>query len=284
METQVSFSETSAQNSSQEKHITQEPDFLQRDEAYERRKQRQREYYHKNKDRIRAQQREYYATQDKAAHAARVRKYRQENKEKTAALRKIYRANNKEKFKAYDEKHQQKHRERLREKSSAYWEANREALLAQKREYNASANAKEKRRKYYEENKYRICNYILNCYCLKAIEQIRASCPSEVSIYMQRYPFEEYAEAFIRRALHRYNIYRSHGMYDDCYDAGMLAYLYSIHRCAVMQYTYTQAYIKKMIRVYIICAIVVYQESKNVCRVNGLREIHLDTEGFHNLH
>ena len=159
-----------------------------------------------------------------------------------------------------------------------------ETYERRRRECSASAEIKEKRRKYYQENKYRICNRVLNCYCLKAIEQIRASCPGKVGSYMRQYPFEEYAEVFIRRALCRYNIYRTHGMYDDCYDAGMLAYLYSIHRCAAAQYTHTQAYIKKMIRIYIICAMVVYQESKNICRVNGLRETCLDAEYFNDLY
>ena len=158
-----------------------------------------------------------------------------------------------------------KNKERLLERSKAYWEANRETLLAKKREY-------------YEKNRYRLCNYSLNCYCLKAIEKIRNSCPDEVDSYMKSYPFEECAEIFIRRALRRHGIYPSHGVYDDCYDAGMMAYLYSIHRCAAMKYTHTQAYIKKMIRVYIICAIVIYYEAKNLCRTNGLREIRLDAE------
>ena len=97
---------------------------------------------------------------------------------------------------------------------------------------------------------------------------------------MKNYPFEEYGEIFIIRALRRYGIYPAHGMYADCYDAGMLAYLYSIHRCAFMGYTYTEPYIKKMVRIYIICAIAVYKETKNLCRVNGFTEIRLDADYF----
>jgi len=157
-----------------------------------------------------------------------------------------------------------------------------DALLAAKREHDAKI--KEKRREYYEKNRYRICNHTLNSYCLKAMEKIRVSHPEAVDSYIQQYPFEEYAEKYIRRVLYIHKISRSHGMHDDCYDAGMMAYLYSIHRCACMQYTHTQAYIKKMIRIYVVCAIVIYHESRNICRTNGFSEIRLDKEGFHNLY
>jgi hypothetical protein len=145
-----------------------------------------------------------------------------------------------------------------------------------KREYNAKNI--EKRRKYYEDNRYRICNHTLNVYCIKAIEGIRTSCLDTVNDYMKCYPFEEYAEHFIKRELNKNNIYPSQGKYADCYDAGMLAYLYSIHRCAAMRYSHTEAYIKKMIRIYIICALVIYDDTKNLCRANGFREIQLDAE------
>ena len=142
----------------------------------------------------------------------------------------------------------------------------------------ASEEIRGKRRKYYEDNKYRICNHTLNCYCTKSIEQIRGVCLDTVNDYINRYPFEDYAERYINRELYLRKIYPSQSRYADCYDAGMLAYLYSIHRCAAMQYNHTAPYIKKMIRIYIICAIVVYDETNNLCRVNGLREIRLDAD------
>ena len=137
---------------------------------------------------------------------------------------------------------------------------------------------REKRRRYYKDNRYRICNYSLNCYCPKAIKKIRDSCLDAVNDYMDRYSFEEYAERDIKKELSKNKISSSQSVYDDCYDAGMLAYLYSIHRCAAMQYNHTEAYIKKMIRVYVICALVLYNETKNLCRTNGFREIRLDAD------
>ena len=114
------------------------------------------------------------------------------------------------------------------------------------------------------------------------MQKIRNECPDIVSDYIKRYPFEEYAEFYIKRALHIRKIYPAQDRYADCYDAGMFAYLYSIHRCAAMRYNHTEPYIKKMIRTYIICAIVVYEEAKNLCQENGFQEIRLNADASAN--
>ena len=102
--------------------------------------------------------------------------------------------------------------------------------------------------------------------------------PDRVDEYTNRYPFEEYAERYIKRELYIHEIFSTQDRYADCFDAGMLAYMYSIHRCAAMQYDYAAAYIKKMIRIYVICAVVVYSDTKNLCQMNDFREIRLDAE------
>ena len=99
-----------------------------------------------------------------------------------------------------------------------------------------------------------------------------------VDEYIARYPFEEYADSYIRKQLSIYKVYKSHSHYDDCFDAGMMAYLYSIHRCAEMSYSHVEPYIKKLIRIYIICAIVVHNDSKNLCKENNFSEVRLDSE------
>ena len=137
---------------------------------------------------------------------------------------------------------------------------------------------KNKSKKYYERNKYRLCYYKLNSYSFDAIEQISKKCSKTVRKYIENYPFEIYADKYIIQELNRYRIYTTHGNYDDCYDAGMIAYLYSVHRCAFMKYNHTEAYIKKMIRIYIICALVIYNETYNICKENGFQEIRLDAD------
>jgi len=133
-----------------------------------------------------------------------------------------------------------------------------------------------KSKNYYEKNKYRLCNNKLNFYSFYAIEQIQENCKETVNEYFERYPFEMYAENYILKELYKKNIYSTQDKYADCYDAGMIAYLYSICRCAYMKYNHTEAYIKKMVRVYIICALVVYTDTYNLCRENGFQEVRLD--------
>ena len=63
----------------------------------------------------------------------------------------------------------------------------------------------------------------------------------------------------------------------DCYDAGMLAYLYSVHRRAYMGYAHIEAYTAKMIRIYLICAKVAFYEANQLCRENQLYEVRLES-------
>jgi len=148
----------------------------------------------------------------------------------------------------------------------------------EKQRINAKMQVKEKRRKYYENNKYDICNKTINIYCIGKIEKIRNLHSEKVNEYMNRYPFEECADGYIKKQLRIHKIYSSHSHYDDCYDAGIMAYLYSIHRCAEMSYSYTEFYMKKLIRIYIICALVICNDTKNLCQINGFREIRLDAD------
>ena len=137
---------------------------------------------------------------------------------------------------------------------------------------------KEKRRKYYENNRYAICDKTINSYCASKIKKVRGLCIGRVNEYMVRYPFEKYADRYIKRQLSIYKVKPSDSRYADCYDAGMMAYLYSIHRCAEMSYSHTEPYIKKLVRIYIICALVVYDDTRNLCQANGFREVRLDAE------
>ena len=96
--------------------------------------------------------------------------------------------------------------------------------------------------------------------------------------YYHRYPFEEYGEPSIKKQLSRYRVFSHQARYQDCYDAGMLAYLFSIHRCAYMGFENVKAYINKMIQIYVICALVVYDDARNLCRANGFKEVRIDAD------
>ena len=141
-----------------------------------------------------------------------------------------------------------------------------------------SEERKEKRRQYYEKNRYRLCDNSLNHYTPKAIDQIRRLCPDAVNEYYSRYHFEEYGELPIKRQLSNYRIFSHQARYQDCYDAGMLAYLFSIHRCAYMGVENVRAYINKMIRIYVVCALVIYDDARNLCKANDFKEVRIDAE------
>ena len=157
-----------------------------------------------------------------------------------------------------------------------YYQRNRERLCQYQRDY--YQNNKEKRRAYYEKNRYSYCYRTLNKYAPRAIDKVQNACPAAVDEYYKRYPFEDFAERIIRYRLRKNEIYPSQAKYDDCYDACVLAYLYSIHRCAYLGVDYVRAYISKMIRIYMMCAIVVYDDAKNLCRENNFREVRIDAE------
>ena len=216
---------------------------------HERRKARQRAYYYANKEKIRAQQKEYYHKNiDKAAHAARIRKWRSENAERNRAVSRAYRKNNRARIYALEKKY----RSREPEKYKMY------------------------RQKYYLNHRYDICKYKLEIYTFRSMETIQSLIPDRVAAYTQQWDFEEYAHKRILRQLYKFSIYPSNHLYSDCYDAGMLAYLYTIHRCAWMGYDHVIPYMSRMIRVLIICALHVGRETENLCQHNGFRQYRLD--------
>lgn len=98
----------------------------------------------------------------------------------------------------------------------------------------------------------------------------------EVKKLLVEYPFEKCGEKLIKNIIYQYNIRNYSYEYDECFDAGMQAYLYSIHRCAAIKCFYVESYIKKVMRIYIKCAIVICNESRNICKENGFKNVELD--------
>ena len=69
--------------------------------------------------------------------------------------------------------------------------------------------------------------------------------------------------------------------YKECYDACLTAYLYSLYHCAISakreKEGYIMAYIRKLMRIYIIAALTVHDDASNLCKINGLRRIDADS-------
>lgn len=110
----------------------------------------------------------------------------------------------------------------------------------------------------------------------RAIEKVRRKCAEQVDALYEKFPFEGYVEKRLRQLLRKYGIAPTCGCYDDCYSAGMMAYLYSVHRCAYMGYKNEEGYVAKMLRIYLICAIVAYKDAQNLCHENGFCEVRID--------
>ncbi len=264
-----------------------------------------REYRRRNHEKVCAQRREYRA-RNREAFLERDRRYRAANREKVlacarqywwanrdrlTALKRTYNAEHREQRLAYyaanrdrireqQRLYREKNRAEILQKKRAYYLKNRESLLRKRREMPPEAReaARERWRRYYEKNRYTLCRKKLDEQCYRSIQDIRARCPERVQEYLSRYPFEQYARRQIERELAWRGISPAREVYMECYDAGMLAYLYSIHRCALMACGYTEYYIRKMIRILILCALVVSAEVGNLCRQNNLTEWRLDRE------
>lgn len=110
------------------------------------------------------------------------------------------------------------------------------------------------------------------------IRRIAELIPEKVKDYYVRYPFEVYGAPVIRKKLALCNIRREQQEYQECYDAAMVGYLYSIHRCAWKNYDYVEAYIRKMVSVCIILGWNLAHEMQYLCHTNQLQHISLDDE------
>lgn len=222
----------------------------------------------------------------------------EEYKARRYAQRRAWALANPEKTRSYGRKHYRKNTAARIRNSSTYYYAHKAARSAYSKDYYRKRKAQleaEKhgaapapRRNYTPlvirqvmspaERKMRRCERTLNRYAYDAMARAKSLCEKKVDAYFERYPFER-AERAVKRYLFRFGIRRDSGMYDDCYDAGMLAYLYSIHRCAVIDCVNVDGYLCKMIRIYILCALVLYRDSENLCRENGLHLVRIDDEG-----
>ena len=130
--------------------------------------------------------------------------------------------------------------------------------------------------KTHKSSQQRYYTKVIGEYCYRAMEKVRGKCEKEVNFLYEKFPYDGFAEKRLHHLLKRARIYEGQGYYADCVSAGMLAYMYSIHRCAAMGYTNVEGYIAKMLRIYIICAIVVYKNAENLCAENGFQRVKID--------
>jgi len=108
-------------------------------------KEKQKEYYEANKERIKERTKEYYEA-NKERIKERTKKYHEANKERikerTKEYCKKYRQENKESIKEYTKTYRQANREIINEKKKEYYEANREIINEKGKEYFKTENGK----------------------------------------------------------------------------------------------------------------------------------------------
>ena len=103
----------------------------------------------------------------------------------------------------------------------------------------------EYRKKYYQKHRYELCKKTINDIAYNRIAFFYKNYKKEIDNYLLKYPYEEYGDKIIKYYLYRMEIYKTNSVYDDCYDAGMTAYLYSVYICASTAKDYVIPYIKK---------------------------------------
>lgn len=90
------------------------------------------------------------------------------------------------------------------------------------------------------------------------------------------FPYEIYGERLIRKVLYQYGIRHTSREYADCVDAGAMAYMYCISRFAIIKCFHVEAYLNKVIKIFINCALIISNEDRYICREHNLKHIHLD--------
>lgn len=131
-------------------------------------------------------------------------------------------------------------------------------------------------KRYYTANKETICKNRLNRYAFNAIKRIKEAIPEKVDEYLLKYPWNAKREKFARMIILKKNIRLNSALFSECFEASMLAYIYAIHRCAVNDCNYVDDYIKKMTRIYVICAIIAFNADKSYLARQGYKTVSLD--------
>lgn len=123
---------------------------------------------------------------------------------------------------------------------------------------------------------------LLNVYSFNAIERIKKQGGSLVNEMFGKYSLEEYFYPYFKRLCYKYNVRRNAYLYQECYDAGMLAYVYSIYRCSIMKdrdnLQHVKAYIWKIVKIYFIAAMVISDDSRNLCKENGFKQVNCNED------
>lgn len=131
-------------------------------------------------------------------------------------------------------------------------------------------------KQYYEENYFQKCKNTIGEYCERSIARIQKTHFKEVEELFHEFPYEKYGERLIKKTLNQFNLRPNDYEYAECTDAGMMAYIYCINRFAVIKCVHAEAYLNKVIKIYIKCALFICRDSRNICQEHNFKLVELD--------
>ena len=133
-------------------------------------------------------------------------------------------------------------------------------------------------RDYYVKNRVKLCENKIEVYMPNTIKKIGAIIPGDIIKLYEKYPFEIYGSPYLSKMLKTYGVRQNEVAFAECYEAGMLGYIYSIHRCAYKGYTHTENYIKFMLRCCIKMGLVLANKERYAMKSENYEMVYLDDE------
>lgn len=94
----------------------------------------------------------------------------------------------------------------------------------------------------------------------------------------EKYPFNEYGEPYLKKKLKEYGISENKIAYAECCDTTIIGYMYSIHRCAYMNHSHVENYIKSMVIRCIKIGVVLANKEKYELQRDNYKLVYLDDE------
>lgn len=131
---------------------------------------------------------------------------------------------------------------------------------------------------YFRKNRIQLYKKLLDVYSYNAIKRIRNQNIYDIDAMFSKYTYEVYFEKNFKRLCRIYAIRQDAYAYQECFDASQLAYMYCIHQCSIKELRYNEfyvwSYIRKVMRIYFIAALVLADDAKNLCKENGFSRLY----------
>lgn len=90
-----------------------------------------------------------------------------------------------------------------------------------------------------------------------------------------KYTFEDYSIPCVKRICWRFGIRKDSYLYDECVSIGAKAYIYTISMCSTkdLNEQWFRGYLYIVTKVYVMCILNTFDQAKQICKENGLKQI-----------